>query len=468
MKKVICTMLSIVLMLNCVAPAAANFMDPIVIARNCAESMGNISYMTGIYYWDKPGTEAEEAARKARVRVHIEGAINQFNKVVAEIPVESLEEVAKILEKEHGPEMAEKFRSYYEIKSGKTASYKPMQINEYINQFNRAITNKSITGQYANTFEEVLKQLKNPVAVESLSASAELSKLAETLLKDTKTLTEVVKILYPEISGAAELEALVRVNNAYLEYANAAKEFSTAKNTPKSSFSRLVKIAVDTKYRNQYNNSKTNLEAKKSALQIELKQQGMSEAFVRNIESRTTTYGVRNLLRNMRGSLGNIGVIAGFTFVSIVLSNSAQAANDKAVKVELNNLTAETIKNKSQLISAVKDNPALMPILGNTEKNNILKRQDILTSPQKVEVAFGYSDFVADVLNNKEAWKDIISTMQKHDNLLAKEEIQQKDAVKYNSDYFKKGNYSLDQYKMEVPDYLNFDNKNNSKPFPYK
>ncbi|WP_424245011.1 hypothetical protein Dip510_000119 [Elusimicrobium posterum] len=59
--------------------------------------------------------------------------------------------------------------------------------------------------------------------------------------------------------------------------------------------------------------------------------------------------------------------------------------------------------------------------------------------------------------------------MQVQDLALAKQEQQQeKESVKYNADYFKKGNYTLDQYKMEVPDYLNFDKKNNSKPFPYK
>ncbi|WP_424245014.1 hypothetical protein Dip510_000122 [Elusimicrobium posterum] len=89
-----------------------------------------------------------------------------------------------------------------------------------------------------------------------------------------------------------------------------------------------------------------------------------------------------------------------------------------------------------------------------------MARQDVLDDQQKFNAAITYTAFIQDVKNNPAEWRAILDSMKADDMARAQQEqAQQKATVKYDAEYFKKAEYSLDQYKMEVPDYLDFNKK---------
>ncbi|WP_424245012.1 hypothetical protein Dip510_000120 [Elusimicrobium posterum] len=340
--------------------------------------------------------------------------IDEFNRNLRMLQSNGvLEEVTKILEKDYSKEHSKFMRKYYSPKGSGGYSTTPMRVEDI---FNKTEIKKMVTFTHEYNAERLGKlSFKAHITKNSnLKISPDLPAYAETakaILRRESTLPELLKIMYPEVS-AIEMQDLARLNRAYLQYLHALNEVKVANQIAgKNIITRLVLNLSNSNYKSK----KAYLKRAEKNLKAAAKDKSVIETFNKTINSERISQSSKSFLGTMRSTLTNIGTLTGMVVVGVVLSNTVQAAADRKLKEDINNLTAEVIKNKSALTAAVKETPELLPILSIKDQENILSRRDLLTGTEMLDAALIYQSFVKDVKTNTADWRNIMAEIKKSD-----------------------------------------------------
>ncbi|WP_424245395.1 hypothetical protein Dip510_000359 [Elusimicrobium posterum] len=251
---------------------------------------------------------------------------------------------------------------------------------------------------------------------------------------DSKRMGILAEKLFPKASGA-ELENLTKLTRAYIDYSHQrayiemeveVQFLSDSRATTKNNFleRKDIKAALK-KYKEAKAKFKSvyNLEATQKALdkalldefRIAQRSPSGNQYYSDRVKKSVTS----KWLRNMKTSALNIGVLVGFVGLGLVMEGIAGNMQDKETKATLNNLTAAAIKDKATVVAAIKENPYIIPVISQKQRNEFIDRQDVLSEDQKLQAVIGYLAFYNDVENNPDKYRKIIKDMEAQDNQLA-------------------------------------------------
>ncbi|WP_424245009.1 hypothetical protein Dip510_000117 [Elusimicrobium posterum] len=295
-------------------------------------------------------------------------------------------------------------------------------------------------------FLKNLKKLQTASASEVAAAKIDMTQTAKKLLA-YKDFNGVMKNIYPNATPK-DAQTFTRLMRVYLESFHAEKTYVTAKG---SYVARGNKITITP-------------EAAKTLRPAPVEQwqrPGANQQFIERVIASEADPRVRNVFRNIKSSTTNILVLCGMTVLSIVLMSSANAANDAEFKTRINNAMADTIRNQSKISAAVKENPNTLPLLTETQKNNILNRKDILTEDQKLLAALNYVVFVKRAESNPSYLKAVLEDMKKEDEAVAAQDYKDLKEKKSEGWNFEKYNIDTSVFDLGL-------SKKETLNFPYK
>ncbi|WP_424245005.1 hypothetical protein Dip510_000113 [Elusimicrobium posterum] len=258
---------------------------------------------------------------------------------------------------------------------------------------------------------------------------------AKKLLK-YKTFPEAVKAMFPDLKGP-QLEHMTRLTRAYLE--NVASKSNL--------------LAEEIKLRNDHlgrKGTKGATELHKNSQEVRSAQRttkiltetttndATQKTIMSAIQSRATSPRLKLFLNRLGATGTNIVIIGGFTLFGLVVSSNANASNDAALKQDINNFTAQTIKNQNEIIKLVKETPEALPLLPQKQIDAVMERQDVLTDTQKLTAAINYKIFMLQLERDPAAMRAKLEAMEKEDMRFMAQSL--------NTDVF---NSALAQEKVE-------------------
>ncbi|WP_424245013.1 hypothetical protein Dip510_000121 [Elusimicrobium posterum] len=181
-----------------------------------------------------------------------------------------------------------------------------------------------------------------------------LTNISEQLLRTNQNLEPVIKSLYGQATPV-EIENLMRLHRAYLNYVLALDELETKKILNRNVIMRQLKKITNAQFRQDYKVAKNKVKSTKAEMDLLKKEKAIQEAIARNIEAKGTSKTSKQLLRNLSGTAISIATIVTLTGLSLLISNSANAAQDQQLKKDLNDMTADMIKTTAQKLLLLKN-----------------------------------------------------------------------------------------------------------------